>query len=180
MTTSTSDSDLQLLTLNIVSTCSRTPSALRHSKRSNILEKDVNRNIQKLSRKRRRWQETRGKKTASRKFFTRAMVEATATTTSTQIWLFSAALQVNFLLAFALRIRRQQCQSKCPVGWFTGTLAAFSFAWLALQFQIFCHLRQVPKGAKRYSGSGRVQAMSLQLLHYRCVNVVVGVVVVLV
>lgn len=99
MTTSTSDSDLQLLTLNMVSTCSRTPSALRHSKRSNILAKDVNRNIQKL--KMEKMTRERGKKDSQSKvfFFTRATAETT--TTTIQIWLFSAALQVNFLLAFA-------------------------------------------------------------------------------
>lgn len=53
---------VQLLTLNMVSICSRTPSALRHSKRSNILAKDVNRNIQKLSRRTKREREREGDK----------------------------------------------------------------------------------------------------------------------
>lgn len=104
---------VQLLTLNMVSISSRTPSALRHSKRSNILAKDVNRNIQKLSRRTESKRERVGDKNdrQSKVFFPEK-----TTTTTTQIWLFSAALQVNFLLAFALRRRHRQCQCKCPAG----------------------------------------------------------------
>lgn len=143
MTTSTSDSDFQLLTLYMDSICSRTPSALRHSKRSNILAKDVNRNIQNWSKSKSKSKKRKTKKCCQQKFLWHSNnLNRNNNNNNSKSGYFPLHLKSTFLLAFALRI--------CPAAGCLVLPVRLSDR-LALQFQIFCHLRQVPQneGTKR-------------------------------